>query len=61
MKTYTLYWLDGKREVIQGRTIEHAFNKAGIGAGAIPKLDFFTHGEDHKYEWDKEKRDWIRK
>lgn len=60
MSVYRLYWIDGTTELCYGRHIADAFANAGYGHGAIKTLDFFTEGEDRKYEWDKESRSWRR-
>ena len=53
MKRFKLYWLDGKTEVVSGRNIDDAFNKAGYGAGALRALDYYEPlamgGEDDEY------------
>ena len=41
MKKYKLYWLDGHTEVIEGYDAVDAFNRAGIGRGALPALDYY--------------------
>lgn len=38
---FILHWLDGKTEVIVGNGIKDAFNRAGLGAGAISALDYY--------------------
>ena len=58
MKMFTLYWLSGHREVVEGETIEQAFTLAGYGAGALKALDFFNYGDDHSYTWSKERHSW---
>ena len=40
MKKYKLYWLDGHTEVIEGYDVVNAFNRAGIGRGALLVLDY---------------------
>ncbi|NLN24880.1 MAG: hypothetical protein GX163_04345 [Bacteroidetes bacterium] len=58
-KTFTLYWLDGKSETIEGRDFSNAMTKAGYGNGALKALDFFTDGDSREiYEWDGENRRW---
>jgi hypothetical protein len=59
MNTYTLFWRDGKREVVHGTTAADAMNRAGYGAGALPALDFHARGDNHDWEWDADKRDWV--
>ena len=41
MKKYKLYWLDGHQEIIDGNDAVDAFNRAGIGCGALPALDYY--------------------
>jgi hypothetical protein len=57
---YTLYWLDGKREVIEGSGISAAVTHAGYGNGAIQALDFFTEGDNHDYVWNFVTRTWDK-
>lgn len=58
---FTLYWLDGKREVVKGETIYDALTKSGYGSGALNALDFFTQNDTDNYFWDNVKKTWIRK
>lgn len=63
-KQYTLYWLDGKRQVVKGPTIAAAVTSAGYGQGAMAAMDFYEHGDNHEYEylnkrW--ERKTWERK
>jgi hypothetical protein len=51
MNKYTLYWKDGKRELVTGTNISDAFTRAGYARGAIAALDFYKPGDDHSYEW----------
>ncbi len=57
---FTLYWLDGKREVIQGHTIAEAFTLAGYSSGALRTLDFYASGDNHDYVWMPGERNWKR-
>lgn len=41
MKTFKLFWLDGKEEIVKGTDIANAMNKAGYGAGALAALDYY--------------------
>jgi hypothetical protein len=38
---FILRWLDGKTEVIVGKGIQDACNRAGIGNGALSALDYW--------------------
>ena len=55
---FTIYWKNGKREVITGETIEDAFSKAGYGGGAVHAIDFYMDGEDTNYE--RIGKEWVR-
>jgi len=62
MKKFTLYWrYSGGRQVIEGDNIVDAMNRAGIGAGALPALDFWVNGEDDDWKWDIEVEGWVQK
>jgi len=41
MKTFKLFWLDGKTEKVKGNSIADAFTKAGYGNGALPALNYY--------------------
>jgi hypothetical protein len=56
---WTFYWLDGKKEVLEGITAADACNRAGYGRGAIPALDFTCKGENDFWYWDGKK--WMKK
>ena len=55
---FTLYWRDGKRQVVRGRTVAEAMTLAGYGGGAVRALDFYANGDNHEYTWLPDKRDW---
>jgi hypothetical protein len=60
MGKYTIFWLDGKCEVLEGNNLEDAFSKAGYGAGAVRAIDFTGKGDISKdYEWDSDSKDWV--
>ena len=52
VRTYTLYWLGGDKQKVSGINIASAMNNAGIGAGALSALDFYSSDDD--YVWDDE-------
>ena len=59
IQKFTLFWLTGKSEVVDGIDIANAMNNAGIGNGALRALDFHAKGDiREKYIWVKEKRSW---
>jgi hypothetical protein len=41
MKTFELLWWDKKKGTVRGETIADAFQKAGLGAGALAALDYY--------------------
>lgn len=57
---FTLFWLDGKREVVEGRTIAEAMTLAGYSSGALRALDFYANGDCDDYRWLPEEREWKR-
>lgn len=56
---FTLYWLDGRRTVIKGDTIEQAFAAAGFGGGAIRAVDWFDNGVSETHRYDKATKQWV--
>lgn len=59
MPKFTLFWLTGKSEVLEGKTFEDAMYHAGYGHGAMRALDFFSNGDKRKdWVWNKEKHTW---
>lgn len=58
MKQYTFYWLTGKREVLNGLDIANALNNAGYSQGALKALDFWAHGDNNDYTWNKDEHRW---
>lgn len=56
---FTIYWRDGKRQLITGRDIANAFTNAGYGNGALAVVDFYANGDDKEYTWDADKRYWV--
>jgi hypothetical protein len=60
-KQYTIFWLTGETQVIEGDTPAHAFNNAGIGAGALRAVDFYREGtKTEDYIWDKDNHSWKK-
>mgnify|MGYP001601051806 CR=1 FL=1 len=55
---FTLYWLTGDREIVEGRSIDEAMTLAGYSQGALGALDFWAHGDDHGYEWNGTDQRW---
>lgn len=61
MKKFTLYWLTGKSEPVEGKDIADAMNKAGYGQGAVRALDFYSNTHEIEYDWNAGKRSWDMK
>lgn len=57
---FTLFWLDGKKEIIKGNNISDAFMRAGYSQGTLRALDFYSNDEDDSYVYDKDNRTWIK-
>lgn len=60
MKTYYLYWLDGKKDVKEAESIAQAFTLLGYGQGALPALEVYSEDSDD-FEWDEEQKKWFGK
>lgn len=46
---FKIHWLHGEEQIVEGATAAEAFNNAGIGAGALPAVDYYEEikvGED---------------
>lgn len=50
-KQFTFYWLDGKRNVLNGDNPANALTLAGYSNGAVRALDFWAEGDNQEYEW----------
>lgn len=50
MKRYRLHWQNGIAEDVEGTSPEDAFNRAGIGAGALSALDYWEELSEPKDE-----------
>ena len=61
LQKFTLYWLDGKREVVEGSGIADAMTRAGYGGGAVRALDFHAKGECSDSVWDAKEKKWKSK
>lgn len=61
MKTYTIFWLDGKKEIVRGYSIAEAFTHAGYGNGALIAVDFYDEGESDNYRYDQMELRWKLK
>ena len=60
MNYFTFYWQRGTKSILQGTSVEAAFN-ASYSAGAISAVDFYFNGIDHGYYWEPQKHEWVRK
>jgi len=57
---YTLYWHNGDRNIVTGKTIVEAFTAAGYGAGAIHALDWYDEGVTEAHYYDKQMSTWVK-
>ena len=58
---FTAYWLDGKKEKLEGDSIAQAFTNAGYRGGALRALDFHMAGESDDYEYKNNRWEWTDK
>lgn len=58
---FTIYWLDGRKSVIEGETVHQAFSAAGYGGGAVRAVDWYENGVNDDYVWNKETKQWDKK
>ena len=59
---YTLFWLTGKSEVVNGPDTQSAIIAAGYSHGAVLALDFWMSGNvSNEWKWDKQSLTWKRK
>ena len=58
MNKYIMYWLDGKKENVEGNSFKEASTNAGYGIGALRALDFYSDNNDN-YEWNQ--KTWVKK
>lgn len=61
-RIFTLFWRDGKREVVSTvrGTVRDALMHSGYGQGAIAALDFWADGDCKDYVWNKNKHAWEK-
>ena len=50
-KDFTLFWRDGKREIVRGTSIAEAMTRAGYGGGALRALDFYSGDKEPQWNW----------
>lgn len=59
MKTFTLFWLTGKTELVKGNDAAQAMTLAGYSNGAVRALDFYGEGDlRNDYKWNTTTRNW---
>ncbi len=53
MNTFTLFWRDGRSEIVTGATPGQALYNAGYGIDEVLVLDFHEAGDQrYNYDWD---------
>ena len=61
-KTFTLFWKDGRSELIRGTSYDTALKNAGYLGKYIQKLDIFAIQDVRKdWEYCKETQTWSHK
>jgi hypothetical protein len=61
MLTWTLFWKNGKREVIHGTDLDDALTNNGHTMESVKNTQFYTQGRCKSYEYDEETKEWIHK
>lgn len=62
MNTYTLFWRDGKAELIEGYTFPQALNLAGYHRTTLAAVEFHAVGDKRdKYVYNKKTHEWVWK
>ena len=58
---FTIFWLTGDTEIVEGDSISEAFKSAGYSGGAINAIDFYSP-EDvrNDYEWNAKNHTWEK-
>ncbi|MFA6536903.1 MAG: hypothetical protein WCT18_00715 [Patescibacteria group bacterium] len=51
MNKFTLFWSDGKRQVVEGKDFADACLRAGIQQGAFFAMDFMDNGDIDSHEF----------
>lgn len=59
-KLITVYWKDGKREVLKGTDIKTAFTDAGYSSFSITDVSWITEGLTNSHRFDAEKSEWMK-
>ena len=57
---FKVYWRSGQITVVRGIDIADAFRRAGYGGGVIGSVDFYTADKPIEYEWNSEKKEWVK-
>ncbi len=60
LKKFTIYWIRGDRQVVEGTNVADACNRAGISTDVLPAKAFCRDGDNQNYTYDREKRSWVR-
>jgi len=58
-KKRTVYWLSGKRDVLEGTSLIDALQKEGHNHASMTLIDFVENGEDNSWIWNDGK--WVKK
>jgi len=56
---FVLFWLDGKKQNVNGENVGNAIKNAGYGIDDLQKLDFFSNKEDEiDFLWNDSNNKW---
>jgi hypothetical protein len=58
MNLYTIYWKNGKREVVAGPNVVEALLNAGYSATVLRMLAFYLPGDNKGYLWNEKFQYW---
>lgn len=61
MKKFTLYWLSGNAEPVEGKDIADAFTRAGYSNAAAGALSLYSETHEIEYDWNRQTRSWDKK
>lgn len=59
LRPFTLFWMNGQREVVFGHTAADAMSGAGYSSGALAALDFWKAGDSFEYFWSSDAQKWV--
>jgi len=58
---FTLYWNDGKKEVIEGTSVFDAISRNGYTSKSKTELAYAVSGDDDSLKWNAVKNQWEKR